>query len=186
MNLNFYQQPFPTIDLDAQYILREQTLEDTEAFFRYYTHPEVGQYILASKPTTLLEASKEVQYCRNLFYSKQGIYWTIAQKSNNEMIGAVGLYMNNMHQRAEITYDLSHDHWRQGIMLKTIHAIVAYAFAHMKLQRIEAVTRPENVASMALLEKAGFQREGTLRQYRYYNNQTWDIEMFAITSKDIV
>ena len=186
MNLNFYQQPFPTIDLDAQYILREQTLEDTEAFFRYYTHPEVGQYILASKPTTLLEASKEVQYCRNLFYSKQGIYWTIAKKSNNEMIGAVGLYMNNMHQRAEITYDLSRDHWRQGIMLKTIRAIVAYAFAHMKLQRIEAVTRPENVASMALLEKAGFQREGTLRQYRYYNNQTWDIEMFAITPKDIV
>lgn len=186
MNLNFYQQPFPTIDLDAQYILREQTLEDTEAFFRYYTHPEVGQYILASKPTTLLEASKEVQYCRNLFYSKQGIYWTIAKKSNNEMIGAVGLYMNNMHQRAEITYDLSRDHWRQGIMLKTIRAIVAYAFAQMALQRIEAVTRPENVASMALLEKAGFQREGTLRQYRYYNNQTWDIEMFAITPKDIV
>src|SRR3989338_11363498 len=92
MITTFYQQPFPTIDLDDQYALREQTLEDTEAFFRYYTDPEVGQYILATKPATLLEASKEVQYCRNLFYSKQGIYWTIAKKNDNRMIGAIGLY----------------------------------------------------------------------------------------------
>lgn len=184
MNLNFYHQPFPTIDLDDQLILREQSMEDTEAFFRYYTDPEVGQYILATKPATLLEASKEVQYCRNLFYSKQGIYWTIAKKSDNEMIGAVGLYMNNMHQRAEITYDLSQAYWRQGIMLKTIQAVVDYAFKHMKLVRIEAVTRSENIASMALLKKAGFIHEGSLRKYRYYNDRAWDIEMFAITPKD--
>lgn len=181
MNLNFYHQPFPIIDLDDQLILREQTLEDTEAFFRYYTDPAVGQYILATKPATLLEASKEVQYCRNLFYSKQGIYWTIAKKSDNEMIGAVGLYMNNMHHRAEITYDLSQTYWRQGIMLKAIQAVVDYAFKHMKLVRIEAVTRSENIASMALLEKAGFTHEGTLCKYRYYNDRAWDIEMFAIT-----
>ena len=71
--MNFYQSPFPTLDLDDQFILREQTLEDTEAFFRYYTDPEVGKYILATKPATLLDASREVQYCRNLFYTKQGI-----------------------------------------------------------------------------------------------------------------
>ena len=186
MNLNFYQQPFPTIDLDDQIILREQSLEDTEAFFRYYTDPEVGQYILATKPATLLEASKEVQYCRNLFYSKQGIYWTIAKKSDNQMIGAVGLYMNNMHQRAEITYDLSRDYWRQGIMLKTISAIVDYALTQMKLFRVEAVTRVENIASMELLKKAGFVHEGRLSKYRYYNNRAWDIEMFAITGKESV
>ena len=59
--MNFYQSPFPTLDLDDQFILREQTLEDTEAFFRYYTDPEVGKYILATKPATLLDASREVQ-----------------------------------------------------------------------------------------------------------------------------
>ena len=186
MNLNFYQEPFPTIDLDDQYILREQSLEDTEAFFRYYTDPEVGQYILATKPATLLEASKEVQYCRNLFYSKQGIYWTIAKKSDNQMIGAVGLYANTMHHRAEITYDLSRDYWRQGIMLKTIQAVVDYALKHMKLMRVEAVTRHENIASMSLLKKAGFVYEGKLSKYRYYNNRAWDIEMFAITAKESV
>lgn len=182
----FYQQPFPTINLDDQYILREQTMEDTENFFHYYTEPEVGQYILASKPATLLEASKEVQYCRNLFYNKQGVYWTIARKNDNQMIGAIGLYMNNTHHRGEITYDLSREYWRKGIMGKTINAVVKQALNEMKLLRIEAVTRSENIASMGLLKKCGFTHEGTLKNYRYYNDRAWDIEMFAITSKDSV
>jgi [ribosomal protein S5]-alanine N-acetyltransferase len=181
--VSFYQNPFPTIDFDDQYILREQHLEDTEAFFRYYTDHEVGQYILATKPATLLEASKEVQYCRNLFYSKQGIYWAIAKKDNNEMMGAVGLYMNNMHHRAEITYDLGKAYWRQGIMKKAMQAVIDYAFREMKLLRIEAVTRSENTASMELLKKLGFVHEGTLKNYRYYNDRAWDIEMFGITPK---
>lgn len=185
MSLNFYQHPFPAIDIDNEIILREQSLEDTEAFFRYYTDPEVGRYILATKPATLLEASKEVQYCRNLFYSKQGIYWTIAKKSDNQMIGAIGLYMNNTHHRGEITYDLSRDYWRKGIMEKTIRAVMNYAFAQMKLQRLEAVVRHDNIASISLLKKLGFEHEGTLKNYRYYNGRAWDIEMFAICAEKV-
>ena len=176
----FYQQPFPILNFDEKYILREQTQEDTESFFHYYTDPEVGQYILASKPATLLEASREIQYCRNLFYTKQGIYWTLARKSDNQMIGAIGFYLNNMHRRGEITYDLSRDYWRQGIMQKALRAIITHAFTNMKLERIEAVARLENTASAALLKKLGFTHEGTLKKYRYYDNKAWDIEMFAM------
>ena len=184
MITKFYQQPFPIIDLDDTLVLREQTLEDTENFFRYYTDPDVGQYILASKPATLIEASREVQYCRNLFYTKQGVYWTIAKKSDNQMIGAIGLYMNNMHHRAEITYDLSKEYWRKGITKKAIQAVVKFAFEKMNLARIEAVTRKENVASSELLKSAGFIYEGILKNYRFFDGKTWDIEMFAIVPKD--
>jgi len=182
MNLAFYNQPFPTIDLDDQYILREQTLEDTEAFFHYYTDPEVGKYILASKPRTLLEASQEVQYCRNLFYTKKGIFWTIARKIDNKMVGAIGLYINNTHRRGEITYDLSREYWRQGIMQKAIAAVVHYGLTNIKLDRIEAVTHIDNTASSKILEKLDFVHEGTLKKYRYFDNKTWDVEMYAVVS----
>ena len=181
MTLALYTQPFPTIELNDQYVLREQTLEDTEAFFHYYTDPEVGQYILASKPATLIEASQEVQYCRNLFYNKKGIYWTIAKKSDNTMIGAIGLYINNTHRRAELTYDLDKKYWRQGIMHKAIKRIIAYTFTNTELDRIEAVTHLDNQASVRLLHKCGFTHEGTLKKYRFYNGKTWDVEMFAVT-----
>lgn len=177
-----YPNAFPVLDYDAHYILREQTLEDTENFFRYYTDPEVGKHILATKPATLLDASREVQYCRNLYYSRQGMYWALAKKSDNQMIGAIGLYANNVHHRAEITYDLSRDYWRHGIMKKAMQAVMTYAFQTMYFARLEAVTRTENKASVALLKSLHFVHEGTLKKYRFYHNQMWDIEMFAATS----
>lgn len=182
MALPFFEQPFPSIELDNGYILREQSLEDTEAFFDYYTHPEVGKYILASKPPSLLEASREIQYCRGLFYGKRGIYWTIATKDNNTMIGSVGFYINNLHHRGEITYDLSHAYWRQGIMSQVIQAVVKCAFNHIGLVRVEAVTRIENIPSMEILKKCGFQHEGTLKNYRYFDDRAWDIEMFGLAN----
>ncbi len=183
MSLLFYEKKFPTLELDEQYILREQTLEDTEDFFHYYTDPEVGKYILASKPATLLEASSEVQYCRNLFYTQRGIYWTIANKNNNHMIGAIGLYINNAHFRGEITYDLSRTHWRQGIMQKAIHIVIHHAFEQMQLLRIEAIIHQKNIPSIQLLKKLEFTHEGTLKNYRYFDGKIWDIEMFATIPK---
>lgn len=180
----FYQKPFPVIDFDEHYILREQTLADTEDFFRYYTDPEVGKYILASKPASLLEASQEVQYCRNLFYTRQGVYWTIAKKSDQRMIGAIGLYINNTHHRGEITYDLAREYWRQGIVTRAMFSVIDYAFRHMNIIRIEAVTQKDNIASVNLLKKLNFQHEGTLKKYRYYNDRAWDIEMFSIVSAE--
>ena len=88
-----------------------------------------------------------------------------------------------MHQRAEITYDLSRDYWRQGITRKAILAVTKFAFGTMKLSRIEAVTRHENIPSSAVLKSVGFVFEGTLKNYRYYDGKAWDVEMFGMVSE---
>lgn len=178
---DFYNQKFPILDLDDQYILREQTAEDTHAFFEYYTDPEVAKYILATNPKTIQEAYSEVIYCRNLFYQKQGIYWTLARKDNNKMIGAVGLYINNHHHRAEICYDLSRAYWRQGLMSKAILRILHFCFEQIGINRVEALTMKENAASINILLKLGFEREGSLHNYRYFQGRSHDVEMLGIT-----
>lgn len=181
MLINFYNRPFPELDLDDRFYLREQSLEDTEAFFEYYADPEVSKYILATIPNTLADAGSEVHYCRNLFHKKQGIYWTIARKADNTMVGAVGLYLNNQHHRAEICYDLHKNYWRQGIMSKAIARVTDFAFRHMDVYRIEALTIKENVASIGILKKLGYQHEATLYNYRYFKNQPNDVELLATT-----
>lgn len=178
---DFYKQPFPILDLDDNFYLREQCLSDTAAFFEYYTDPKVAQYILASNPKNHAEASTEIQYCRDLFYQRHGIYWTIARKDNDRMIGAIGLYINNFHHRAEICYDLSRAYWRQGIMTRVIHRVLMYAFLHIGVNRMEALTMKENIASMGVLEKNGFAHEGQLRNYRYFQGRSHDVEMFGLT-----
>lgn len=175
----FYQQAFPILDMNDQYYLREQGPEDTQAFFKYYTDPEVSRFILATIPVTLFEAESEIHYCRNLFKQQQGIFWTIARRDNNLMVGAVGLYINNFHHRAEISYDLDKNYWNQGIMSAAIQAVSHFAFEKMEVYRLEAVTLKENDASKRLLEKNNFVHEGTLHNYKYFKGRPFDIEMFS-------
>lgn len=177
-----YQKPFPVLIINEQYVLREQSDDDTKPFFEYYSKdPDVTRYILATIPTTLEEALAEIQYCRNLFYHKRGIYWTLARRDNNQIIGSVGLYMNNHHHRAEICYDLAKAYWRQGVMNTVLPKVIDFAFEKLKVYRIEALTLQENAASIGILEKLGFVREGTLRKYRYFKEVPRDVELFATT-----
>ncbi|WP_251365719.1 GNAT family N-acetyltransferase [Coxiella-like endosymbiont of Rhipicephalus sanguineus] len=106
----------------------EQMVKDVKAFFEYYTNPEVARYILASNPRNLAEATAEIHYCRDLFKYKRGIYWTLARKEDDYMIGAIGLYINNQHYSAEICYDLSRDYWNRGIMTKVLRKVIEFCF----------------------------------------------------------
>lgn len=178
-----YNYPFPELKLDDDYYLREQRIEDTDAFFEYYGDPKVSEYILAKTPKSTKDAREELEYCRKLFKFRHGIYWAIARKSDDRMIGAVGLYMNNHHHRAEICYDLHKDYWRKGIMSRAMVKVMDHMFRYGGLHRIEAITVKENTSSIEILKKLGFNFEGSLANYRYYNNKPHDVEMYAITKK---
>lgn len=181
MITEIYKKPVPDLDIDDKFYLREHKLDDVGAFFEYYTDPTVSQYILATIPKTLAEAKEEIIYCRNLFYYKRGIYWSICRRDNDKMIGAIGLYMNNNHHRAEICYDLHKDFWRQGITSKAIAAVARHLFTSSDIKRIEALTVKENIPSINILKKLGFEYDGSLKNYRYYNNKSHDVEMLSIT-----
>jgi len=175
-----YQDPFPTLSVTDTYVLRELKDADSEPYYAYYQDPEVGHYILATDPRTPAEARAEILYCRNLFRGKRGFYWALANKESDEMIGAVGLYTNNFHHRAEICYDLNRDYWRQGIMSAAIQATLAYCFRVANMERIEAVTMLENEASQNILIKSGFEYEGILKSYRYYEGRFYDVHMYGM------
>lgn len=180
MIIDFYKARFPRIDVTAEFVLREQRIEDAEPFFEYYRDPEVSRYILATLPATQADAKAEIAYCANLFKEKRGIYWTLARKEDNRMVGAVGLYINNQHHRGEICYDLARPYWNQGLMTQTLKKVVHVAFNWIGLNRVEAITLKDNLASTAILTKLGFDYEGTLRNYRYFNGTSHDIEMYSI------
>jgi ribosomal-protein-alanine N-acetyltransferase len=54
---------------------------------------------------------------------------------------------------------------RQGYMTAAVSALIPFAFGTLRLHRIEAACIPANTASIRLLEKTGFRREGFARQY---------------------
>jgi ribosomal-protein-alanine N-acetyltransferase len=96
--------------------------------------------------------------------------WAVTVKGNDTVIGLVSLqYCNHRgdryHRRAEVGYGIARASWGQGIGPEAVRAVVHYGFEHLKLNRIYAGTIADNLASVRLLEKLGFVREGTRRQH---------------------
>lgn len=175
---------FPIIDL-GDYILREQTADDANDFFNYYTNPEVNKYIVSFIPKTVEEAKTELNYWMNIFKYNDGIYFGIARKDNNQLIGSVGISgVNRSHNRIEASYDLAKDYWNKGVMTKALKEVLKYGFETLSINRIEAYAMPGNIASIKVLQKCGFQYEGNLRQHRYHNGKYVDIGSFSILHED--
>lgn len=181
------QKTFPIIDL-GDFYLREKRDSDVEDFFKYYSDPEVNKFILCEIPQTLEEARRELNYWRNVFYQNDGIYFAIAEKKTDRLIGSIGLTGYNSYQgRIELSYDLASEYWRLGIMTKAVAAVVKYGFeefAPQRVNRIEALTSVANIASRNLLLKCGFALEGVLRQHRYHRGTYVDVCSFSMLKED--
>ncbi len=189
MNSYPYQQKqFPAaIDLGDNYILREQQDKDAVDFFRYYSDPAVNEFILAEIPTNLEDARHEFYYWKNVFYRNDGVYFAIATKHDDRMIGTIGLTSHNTYNnRIELSYDMAQEFWRKGIMTKAVQAVLQYGFATMSINRIEAVTSIYNEGSVRLLEKCGLQYEGRLRQHRLHRGKLVDVYMFSILREEFL
>jgi ribosomal-protein-alanine N-acetyltransferase len=175
---------FPKIDL-GEYILREQTEEDAQDFLNYYSDPAVSKYIISFIPKSIIEAKAELGYWMNVFKYNDGIYFGIARKDNNQLIGSVGISSRNRdHNRIEASYDLSAQYWGRGIMTKALWAVLKYGFEKIGINRIEAFAMPDNIGSVKVLQKCGFFYEGNLRQHRYHNGKYVDIGSFSILHED--
>lgn len=65
---------------------------------------------------------------------------------------------------AEIGYWLGEPFWGRGIMTEAVQAVTEYAFKNFDLCRIEAGIFEWNLASMRVLEKAGYECEARLKK----------------------
>ncbi|MGA7923542.1 MAG: GNAT family N-acetyltransferase [Thermoplasmata archaeon] len=97
----------------------------------------------------------------------------ITRKSDGAVLGGISLrHDKSPFLRAELGYWLGREHRRQGYMSEAVEAVCRWGFAKAHLHRIEAAVFPHNPASMSLLRKAGFLKEGRLRE-AVRKNGTW-------------
>lgn len=110
----------------------------------------------------------------------------IFRKPDDALIG--GLTLANIRrgcaQSGSLGYWIGAPYARQGFMTAAVNVIVPFAFGTLRLHRIEAACIPTNVASVRLLEKTGFKREGFARQYLCINGVWQDHWLYARLKDD--
>ncbi|GAB5539221.1 MAG: GNAT family N-acetyltransferase [Salibacteraceae bacterium] len=107
---------------------------------------------------------------------------------NGQAAGGIGVhtqtdvYCKNM----EMGYWLAEQYWGHGIITEAINRMIPYAFDRWDVNRIYAQPYAHNASSIRVLEKAGFKKEGVLKQAVYKNGEFLDLLMYAILRDDWV
>jgi RimJ/RimL family protein N-acetyltransferase len=101
---------------------------------------------------------------------------------NDEVVGCVGLEARQdvYRKTALIGYWLSEQYWGKGIMSEAVKLVTDYAFANLDFIRLQAGVISNNPASMHVLEKAGYQKEGIFRNAIIKNEVIFDEHSYAI------
>lgn len=87
-------------------------------------------------------------------------------------------------QSAVLGYWMGRPYAGKGLMTSAVRAVVGFAFDSLTLNRVEAACLPHNVASIRLLEKVGFQREGYARKYLCIDGRWQDHTLFGLVRDD--
>lgn len=100
---------------------------------------------------------------------------------DDRAVGSIGFVLGTGIGRvsAELGYWLGKPYWGRGIVSAAIPPATRYAIEHFKLTRVFALLFAYNVGSMRAVEKAGFVREGYLRQASIKDGVVHDEYLYA-------
>ena len=106
---------------------------------------------------------------------------------NGKAIGSIGAFrQGNIHrQTAELGYYIAEEYWGKGIMPEAVKQLCDYVFSNTDIIRIYAEPFAYNIGSCRVLEKAGFQYEGTLRSNALKNGNVFDMKMYSKLKTDL-
>ena len=110
----------------------------------------------------------------------------LCRKEDRAIVGSINLsqIFRGAFQSAYLGYYIGAAYANQRLMTEGIQLTLHYAFNVLKLHRLEANIQPENKASIALVKRCGFVREGYSRRYLKISGRWRDHERWAILAED--
>ncbi len=163
--------------LKEVYLRGIQKEDFTEGLFYWANDQEVTQYMVTGlKPSTKEGMEKLYNDTISSIQGGTEVVFAIVERQSGKNIGIVGLYQINQQVRSVEFRILIGDKsfWRKGIGTECTNILVDYAFRNLNLNKVWLGVNEENLGAVKSYEKAGFFREGKLRQEVYRNNKYYD------------
>jgi [ribosomal protein S5]-alanine N-acetyltransferase len=154
--------PHPTLST-ARLRLRQFRAEDADAMHECFADPQAMRFWNQPVYTKRIETERAVRSfidCTPSYYR----FWAVAEAGTDRCLGLVNYHDGHIRsKRVSIGYIIEPTRQRQGIGAEAVSAILDFCFGELGLHRAQAFIHPDNIASIALVEKLGFRREGLLR-----------------------
>jgi len=162
--------------------LRRPTKRDLEEFTALNRASVRLHRGLASPPTNAEEFARYLNRSRR----QDCACFLICLAEGGSIVGSINLSQMFLggFQNAYLGYYVGAQYSRRGYMTEAIELMLRYAFEDLKLHRLEANIQPHNAASIGLVKRVGFVREGYSRRYLKVCGRWRDHERWAIIAED--
>ena len=127
-----------------------------------------------------------IDFISSMLSANEDETFAFAITLDDKVIGSIGVFrQQNIHrQTAEMGYYIAEEYWGKGIMADAVKQICEYVFKNSDILRIYAEPFAYNIGSCRVLEKAGFQYEGTLRNNAVKNGKVIDMKMYSLLREE--
>jgi ribosomal-protein-alanine N-acetyltransferase len=158
---------------------------DVPALFEVFSDPEVMRYWSSTPLVDEEAAAGLLRHIHDRFAARALFQWGISRQADNRVIGTCTLFhLDAENRRAEIGFALGQAHWGQGLASEALGLLIGFAFGTLGLHRLEADVDPRNAASLRILERQGFRREGLLRERFHVGGEVQDSAFLGLLRRE--
>lgn len=152
----------PSIETD-RLLLRMIGAGDLDHFAALLSDPDVVKYVGDGKPAGREEAVRALESIIKHWDTHGFGRWAVVKKHTGEFIGFGGL--RSLFGTPEVVYHLAKAHWGHGYATELARAALRFGFEVRGYDRIVAITKPPNSASIHVMDKLGMRFEMNTRYY---------------------
>jgi RimJ/RimL family protein N-acetyltransferase len=146
--------------------LRKPHLDDTQAVFDGCQDPLIPRFTAVPADYSMAHALDYVQRVDASLRTQRELPFVIEYGNGDDRVFAGTISFHSLSVKnsvGELGYWMTSSMRGKGIATTAARMLTDYGFATIGLKRIEAIVDRDNVASLKLLESAGYQREGLLK-----------------------
>lgn len=173
--------PWPAIaPVSGSVRLRKFHDHDVSMALDLSTDPYVPPIGTLPARATRAEALSWVQRQRHRHIDGAGFSFAIADLATDRALGGIGLWVNDLGEgRATAGYSIAPKERGKNIATTALTALTEFAWSIPQLHRVGLSIEPWNTASIRVAERAGYLREGLLRNYQEIDGTRRDMLLYA-------
>ncbi|MBU1470889.1 MAG: GNAT family N-acetyltransferase [candidate division Zixibacteria bacterium] len=181
---------FENVHLETERLLiRQYAIDDLDGFYDIVSQEEVVKWVgetVRPKDEIAPRFKKMVEsYGLNRPDDIVRFSLAVMHKADGRLAGWVGLGPLPINTtETEIYYGFSQDYWGQGIATEAADAMLQHGFETIGLDRIVAITLPDNPASAKVLEKIGMKFRWTVHDLPPDLALLEGVGYFSLTKKE--